>query len=160
METYTAVHVALSLASLVSGFVVLFGFIAGKSLDEWGAFNLITITATSLTGLGFPAHHVAPGHIIGILSLAVIALGVFARYARELSGGWRSIYVISTAGALYLDVFVAIVQAFLKDPGLHALAPTQSEPPFVFAQLTVTLVFVVLTTGATIRFRHSENTLA
>jgi hypothetical protein len=32
--------------------------------------------------------------------------------------------------ALYLNVFVLIVQSFLKIPALHALAPTQVEPPF------------------------------
>jgi hypothetical protein len=55
--------------------------------------------------------------------------------------------------ALYLNVFVAIVQAFRKLPALKALAPTQSEPPFKLTQLVVLVLFVVLTFAAAIRFR-------
>ncbi len=46
--------------------------------------------------------------------------------------------------ALYLNVFVAVAQAFLKVPSLNALAPTGSEPPFVVAQGIVLLIFVAL----------------
>ena len=46
--------------------------------------------------------------------------------------------------SLYLNCFVGVVQAFLKQPFLKPLAPTQSEPPFVIAQAIVLLIFVVL----------------
>lgn len=55
--------------------------------------------------------------------------------------------------ALYLNVFVAIVQAFLKTPALRTLAPTQTEFPFKAAQLTALVVFIALGAAATIRFR-------
>jgi hypothetical protein len=47
--------------------------------------------------------------------------------------------------ALYLNVFVLIVQAFLKVPLLNALAPTQTEPPFLITQVVILALFVVLT---------------
>jgi len=55
--------------------------------------------------------------------------------------------------ALYLNVFVLVVQLFLKVPALQALPPTQKEPPFVIAQLAVLVLFAVLAGLATVRFR-------
>jgi hypothetical protein len=50
---------------------------------------------------------------------------------------------VTAVAALYLNVFVAIVQAFQKLGPLQALAPTQSEPPFLIAQGVVLALFVV-----------------
>ena len=63
------VHVALSLVGIGSGFVVLFGMIAGKRFDGWTALFLTTTVATSVTGFGLPADHFLPSHAIGIISL-------------------------------------------------------------------------------------------
>ncbi len=107
-----------------------------------------------MTGFGFPFHRFLPSHGVGIISLVVLAVAIFARYACNLAGAWRRVFVVCAVGALYLNVFVAIVQAFLKVPALKAMAPTQSEPPFLFAQLIAMAVFVVLAIVAAIRFRH------
>jgi hypothetical protein len=85
----------------------------------------------------------------------VLAIAVLARYIFHLAGSWRAIYVISALVALYLNVFVGVVQAFLKVPALKALAPTQKEPPFLIAQLLVLLLFAGLTILAAKRF-HVE----
>jgi hypothetical protein len=61
--------------------------------------------------------------------------------------------VIGAAVALYLNIFVLVVQLFLKVPALKAIAPMQKEPPFVMAQLAVLVLFFVLAILATIRFR-------
>jgi len=160
MTTFTYIHVALSLLGIASGFVVLFGLIAAKRLDGWTAFFLATTVATSATGFGFPFTHFLPSHAIGIISLLVLAVAIFARYARHLRGAWRPIYVVGAAVALYLNVFVLIFQAFLKVPALKTLAPTQSEPPFLIAQLVVMAIFVVLTVVAAIKFRVEPATRA
>ena len=55
--------------------------------------------------------------------------------------------------SLYLNVFVLVAQTFLKVPAVHALAPTQAEPPFAIAQGVVLLVFIVLTIVAVRRAR-------
>jgi len=149
----TLVHVAISLAGILSGFVVLFGLLTDRRLDGWTAFFLGTTVATSVTGFFFPVHHFMPSHAVGILSLIVLAIAIYARYARHLVGAWRKTYVISAIVALYFNVFVAIVQAFAKVPALKNLAPTQSEPPFKFTQLTVLVVFVALAIISAIRFR-------
>ena len=90
---------------------------------------------------------------VDIISLLVLAVAIYARYARHLAGAWRKIYVIGAVIALYLNVFVLIVQSFQKIPALKAMAPTQTEPPFKFTQLVVLALFVLLTIVAAIRFR-------
>jgi len=150
---YTFVHVLISLVAIGSGFVVAYGLAAGKRLAGWTGLFLATTIATSVTGFGFPAQHVTPGHIVGIISLIVLAVAVAALYRFHLAGKWRSIYVISASMALYLNVFVLIVQSFEKVSFLKELAPTQSEPPFLIAQLTVLALFIVLTIREVKRFR-------
>jgi hypothetical protein len=151
-STFTFLHVLLSLVGIGAGLVVMYGLLTGKRLDGWTAIFLVSTVATSVTGFAFPFEHLLPSHKLGIISLVVLAVAVPARYVFHLSKAWRWIYVASAALALYLNVFVAVVQAFLKVPALKALAPTQKEPPFLVAQLTVLAIFVVLTIMALRRF--------
>jgi len=153
MTTLTFVHVVLSLIGILSGFVVLFGLLTAKRLDGWTALFLTTTVLTSATGFLFPLHKLLPSHIVGIISLVLLAVAILARYALHLAGAWRWIYVVTAVIALYLNVFVLIVQAFLKVPALNDLAPTQSEPPFKITQLVVLALFVVLAIVAAIKFR-------
>jgi len=141
----TLVHVIISLIAIASGFVVLVGLINGKMLESWTATFLFFTVLTSVSGFFLPAAHLMPSHIVGILSLVVLAAAIVARYLYHLRGAWRATYVVSAMVALYLNVFVLGVQLFAKVPLLKALAPTQSEPPFVIAQVTVLALFVVLT---------------
>lgn len=151
--TYTLLHVLVSLVGIGSGFVVLYGLISSKRLDGWTAVFLTTTALTSISGFGFPFEHLLPSHKVGIISLVVLAAAIPARYVFHMEGAWRPVYVIGSALALYFNVFVLVVQSFLKVPALKALAPTQQEPPFLIAQLVVLLAFIWLGTLATKRFR-------
>lgn len=153
---YTLIHVVISLIGIVSGFVALLGMFNAKRLDRWTAVFLVSTAATSLTGFGFPFDHLLPSHKVGILSLLVLAVAVLARYVFHLSGRWRWIYVITAQLALYFNVFVLVVQAFEKVPALKALAPTQSEAPFLIAQLVVLAAFIGLTLAAVTRFHLDQ----
>jgi hypothetical protein len=153
MAILLAAHVVISFVGLGSGFVVLAGLLQGKRLDGWTALFLGSTLLTSLSGFPLPADHLLPSHIVGVISVVVLVLAIVARYPRGLAGPWRRIYVVTALIALYLNVFVAVVQAFLKVPALTALAPTQSEPPFAIAQLVVLALFVALTVVAARRFR-------
>ncbi|HVP42122.1 MAG TPA: hypothetical protein VMS96_01750 [Terriglobales bacterium] len=153
MNALLLIHVALSLAGIGSGIVVLWGLLSGKRLDGWTGLFLATTVATSVTGYGFPFHQLLPSHVVGGISLVVLAIAIFARYSRRLAGPWWAVYVICASLALYLNVFVAVVQAFLKVPALKALAPTQKELPFLAAQSVVLLVFLGFTVLAAKRFR-------
>jgi uncharacterized membrane protein SirB2 len=155
VSTFTLVHVVLSLVGIGSGLLVLYGFLKEKRFDGATAIFLATTVLTSLTGFLFPVEHLLPSHIIGILSLVVLGVAIVGRYACRMAGSWRWIYAVCAVVALYLNVFVAVVQAFLKQPTLHALAPTQKEPPFLIAQLVVMVVFIVLGSLAVSRFRLS-----
>jgi len=122
LETYTFVHVVISLVGIFTGLIVLFGLLAGKRLDGWTKWFLITTVATSVTGFVFPFHGFTPAIALGIMSLIVLAVAIFARYPRQLTGHWRWIYVVSAVIALYFNVFVGIVQAYEKIPALKVLA--------------------------------------
>src|SRR6266480_1652232 len=115
-STFTLVHVMISLVGIVSGFVVVFGLLTGKRLDRWTALFLTTTVLTSVTGFGFPFDQLLPSHKVGIISLVALAIAIVARYALHLTGAWRRTYVISAALALYLNVFVLVVQSFEKAP--------------------------------------------
>ena len=153
LHVYTIIHTLISLVGIFTGTVVLFGLLACKRLDGWTKWFLITTVLTSVTGFFFPFHGFTPAHGVGIISLLVLAIAIFARYPRQLAGAWPWIYVVTAVIALYLNVFVGVVQAFLKVPALHAMAPTQTEPPFKLTQLVVLALFVLLGIVAAIRFR-------
>ena len=129
MDTYTFVHVALSLIGIVAGIIVLLGWLADVRLPGWTVLFLATTVLTSVTGFGFPFSTLLPSHIVGIISLIVLAVALYALYGAHLSGAWRWIYLVTATIALYLNVFVLIVQGFIKIPALNALAPTQAEGP-------------------------------
>jgi hypothetical protein len=151
--TFTLVHVLLSLAGIASGFIVVYGMLTGKRLDGWTAIFLATTVLTSLTGYLFPVEHILPSHIVGAISLVVLAVAIVARYAFHLARAGRWIYVVCAVVALYLNSFVAVVQSFLKVPTLKVLAPTQKEPPFLVAQLALMVLFIVIGIFAVKRFR-------
>ena len=121
--------------------------IANRRLDGWTVFFLTTTVATSMTGFGFPIQGMTPGIAIGSISLAVLAVAIYARYPRHLSGLWCRVYVVGALFAFYLNFVVLIVQSFQKVPALHALAPNQTEPPFVAAQLVSLVAFLILGTS-------------
>lgn len=130
------------------------------SKQEWACWTklfLATTVLTSLTGFFFPFHGFTPAIGTGIISIVVLAAAIYARYARKLAGAWRKVYVIGAVFALYLNVFVLVVQSFLKIPWLKSLAPTQHEPPFMIAQLTVLVAFIVLGILAVARYRNAPD---
>jgi hypothetical protein len=153
MTTFTFIHVLLSLIGIVAGLVAMAGLLTSTWREGWTAVFLAATVATSATGFGFPFTKLLPSHIVGIISLVVLAVALFALYGRHLSGVWRPVYVIAAMIALYLNVFVLIVQSFLKIAPLKALAPTQSELPFVAAQGAALVFFVIATIVAVRKFR-------
>jgi hypothetical protein len=155
LHVYTIIHTLISLVAIFTGFVVVFGMLAGNRLDGWTKWFLVTAVATTITGFFFPFHGFTPAIGLGIISLPFLALTIFARYAKHLAGPWRWIYVIGAVICLYFNLFVAVVQAFEKIPALHAMAPTQTEPPFKLTQLIVLLISALLAIVAVIRF-HPE----
>jgi hypothetical protein len=155
MTGFTLFHVAISLIGIFTGFIAVFGMIAGKRLDGLTAIFLVATALTSITGFLFPFHGVTPGIILGILSLLVLAVAIPARYVKHLEGAWRKTYAITATIALYFNVFVLIAQLFAKVPALHALAPKGNEPPFLVSELVVMALFIVLAVAAAIKF-HPE----
>jgi hypothetical protein len=155
LSTFTTLHVIISLIGIVSGIVVLFGLFGSSRMPGLTALFLLTTILTSATGFLFPFTQLLPSHMVGILSLVLLAIACFALYGMRLSGAWRWIYVVTAMAALYLNVFVLVIQSFLKIGPLHALAPSvpPSEPPFAIVQGIVLVIFIVAIIRAARRFR-------
>src|SRR3954468_19608776 len=156
--TFVLVHVVISLIAIVAGLIVMFGMLGSKSQPGLTAIFLLFTILTSATGFLIPplvSDKLLPSHMIGILSLVLLAIACIALYVMKLSGSWRWIYVVTAMTALYLNVFVLIIQAFLKVGPLHALAPSvpPSEPPFAVLQGIVLIAFVAVTVMAIRKFR-------
>ncbi|MEY2520601.1 MAG: hypothetical protein QOF24_2360 [Verrucomicrobiota bacterium] len=153
LTIYTIIHTLISLIGIFSGLVMLGGWLRGHRLEGWTKLFLITTILTSVTGFGFPFHGFTPAIGVGIISLVVLGIAVYARSSRQLLGAWRWAFVVTAVMALYLNFFVLVVMAFRRVPALHALAPTESEPPFQQTQLVVLVLFILLGIIAVRRFR-------
>ena len=153
ITTFTLIHTLISIVAIAAGLVVVGGLIAGTRLDGWTGLYLVTTALTSITGFGFPFTHLLASHKVGIVSLIVLPVVIFARYRKHLVGTWRGVYVVGTVLVLYLNFFVLMVQLFRRVPALIVAAPTQKEAPFVVAQLLVLALFVWLGVAGFRRFR-------
>jgi hypothetical protein len=142
VSTFALFHVLLSLVGIGAGFVSLLGMLKGKRIEGWTALFLATTVLTTVTGFLFPRDHVLPSHVVGVVSLVVLVIALAALYGFRLAGPWRRTYIATAVTALYLNVFVGVVQAFQKLPLLQSLAPTQSESPFLVVQALVLVAFV------------------
>jgi hypothetical protein len=157
-STFTTIHVIISLIGIFSGVVVVLGWLGGKQSAGWAALFLLTTVLTSVTGFFFHSASFGPPQVVGVISLVVLAAAILALYVFHLAGFWRWVYIIGATMALYLNAFVGVVQAFQKLPLLEPLAPTQSEPPFLIAQIVVLAIFVVLGFLALKRFHPHAST--
>jgi hypothetical protein len=158
LSTFVTVHVIISLIGIVAGIIVMFGLLGSNRMPGLTAIFLLFTILTSATGFLIPplvSEKLLPSHIVGALSLVLLAIACVALYGMKLSGAWRWIYAVTALLSLYLNVFVLIIQGFLKVPALHALAP--GEPPggpvFAVVQLIVLVFFVIVIIGAVRRFR-------
>ena len=158
LSTFVTVHVIISLIGIAAGIIVMFGLLGSNRLPGLTAIFLLFTILTSATGFLIPpllTETLLPSHMIGILSLVLLAIACIALYGMKLSGAWRWIYVVTAILSLYLNIFVLIIQSFLKVPALHALAPSvpPSEPPFAIVQGIVLVFFVIVIIGAVRRYR-------
>jgi hypothetical protein len=158
LSTFVLVHVIISLVGIGAGFIVMFGMLGSRRMPGLTAIFLLLTILTSATGFLIPpllTDKLLPSHIIGALSLVLLAIACFALYGQKLAGSWRWIYVVTALLALYFNSFVLVIQSFLKIAPLHALAP--GEPPggpvFAIVQGIVLVFFIIMIIGAVRRFR-------
>jgi hypothetical protein len=155
LSAFTTLHVVISLIAIVVGLIVMFGMLGPYHPGGLtGIFLLFTIL-TSVTGFMFPFNGVTPGILIGILSCVLLAIACLALYAMKVAGPWRWIYAVTALASLYLNVFVLVIQSFLKISPLHEIAPGNppSGPAFAVVQGIVLLFFVVMIIAAVRRFK-------
>jgi hypothetical protein len=155
LSTFTTVHVIISLIAIVSGIIVMFGLLGSNRTPGMTAIFLLFTILTSATGFLFPFEKLLPSHMVGILSLVLLAIACIALYVMKLSGPWRWIYAVTALLSLYFNIFVLVIQGFLKIPALSALAPGNppSGPVFAVIQGIVLVFFILVIIGAIRRFR-------
>src|ERR1700732_1988549 len=155
LSTFTLLHVVISLIAIVAGIIVMFGMLGSNKMPGLTAIFLLFTILTSATVFLFPFEKLLPSHVIGILSLVLLVIACFALYVMKLSGAWRWIYAVTALLSLYFNVFVLVIQSFLKVPALAAVAPGNppSGPVFGVVQGIVLVFFILMIIGAIRRFR-------
>ncbi len=153
LSTFTLLHVIISLIAIAAGYVVVCEFLNSKRLGFWNTLFLATTVLTTVTGFMFPNLTLTPAVITGIISTVILLIALYAFYARHMSGKWRATYIVTAMIALWLNSFVLVVQTFQKVGFVKALAPTQSEPPFLIAQVALLILVIVLGFLAVRRYR-------
>lgn len=153
LATFTMVHVIISLVAIAAGYVVVCQFLNSRPLGIWNSTFISTTVLTTVTGFLFPNLTLTPAVITGIISSIVLAIDLYAFYGKRMNGKWRAIYVVTAIIALWFNSFVLVVQTFQKIAFFKALAPTQSEPPFLIAQVALLALIVVLGFLSVRRFR-------
>lgn len=157
VPAFTLFHVIISLIGIGSGVAVLLAMAGNNRLEGWTALFLLTTALTSITGFFFHSTAFGPPHVFGVVTLVVMVPVLLGRYTFGLRGWWRLIYIVGAVFVLWLNAVVAVIQFFQKADALRALAPTQTEPPFVATQVVVLAVLVVLTVIALVRFQRRPN---
>ena len=157
MSVLTTIHVALSLIGIATGFLVIFQMIGGKKLGGLNAIFLLTTILTSVTGFFFPIAKLTPGLILGTISLPVLAIAVYALYAKKLAGAWRTTYVVTAVLAQFFDVLVLVAQSFQKIPALHAHAPTDDAAIVKICQLGALVLCILLGIFAAKNFKTAAS---
>src|SRR5260221_3141662 len=155
LSTFTLLHVVISLIAIVAGIIVMFGMLGSNKMPGLTAIFLLFTILTSATGFLFPFEKLLPSHMVGILSLVLLVFACFALYVMRLSGAWRWIYAVTALLSLYFNVFVLVIQSFLKVPPLAAVAPGNppSGPVFGVVQGIVLVFFILMIIGAWRRFK-------
>jgi len=156
VETFTFLHVVISMVGIMTGFVVVGLMLQSAPIAGWNAFFLISTIVTSVSGYFFPIKGLTPAHVVGAISLITLAVALYAIYGQKLAGRWRAVYVGAAIFALYLNVFVGVVQSFQKFAYLNKFAPTGSEPTFAVTQLLVLILFVIAGVAVVRRYRPAS----
>jgi len=149
---FTYLHVFLSVVGLGAGVFVVIGFFSSKKFSILTSTFIVSTFLTSLSGFLFPFHGVSPGIVLGVLSIIVLFVAIYALYARKMAGVWRTTYVISACVALYFNFFVLVAQAFDKVRVLHSIAPSQTSPGFAISEVAVLVLFILITIRSVQKF--------
>ena len=154
-ETFVLLHTLISIIAIVTGLIALVAMMRDEPPNWMTHVFLATTALTTITGFMFPITAFTPALGTGIVSTVLLIPAFAGLYAFHLAGAWRWIYVTTAVAALWLNCFVLVVQSFQKSPELFALAPTQSEPPFLIAQAALLAAFVWAGWRAVQRFHPS-----
>jgi tetratricopeptide (TPR) repeat protein len=138
---FTTLHETIGVIAILSGFVVVIGMFGTRRMSLVTALFFASAILTSVSGFMFHGLSADRPYWAGVAALAALAVALLARQVGRLTGHWRWIYVIAVVVALYLDVYVAVMQSIFKVAPVLLLMWRQSE---VVIHLAVIALFLVL----------------
>jgi hypothetical protein len=144
LAAFTQLHTIISLIAIVAGLIAMVAYARGSWLGSIMHIFVWTTVVTTVTGFLFPFNGFTPAIGTGIVSSVVLVVLLLALYQSKLQGRARTVFAVTATVSLYLNLFVLVVQSFLKIPALHALAPLGKEPPFAAAQGLVLIASIAL----------------
>lgn len=144
LAAFTELHVIISLIGIAAGLIFFSALAGGRWLSLMNGLFLVFTILTSVTGFLFPPKPIGPAFIFGVVSLAVLAVALYALYGGKLAGGWRRVYLATALFAQWLNMVVLVVQSYQKIPALHALALLGNEPVVPATQGVVVIVVLYL----------------
>jgi hypothetical protein len=128
--------VAVSLFAIAAGLIAVPNLAQGRYHHQWVVTFLALTFLTAASGFPLPPFGLDPPRIVGVITIAAVALAAIGLFIFKLTGPWRVIFIIGSVSGLYLNVFVAIVQSFQKITLLQAIAPGPDSPIFIMTQIT------------------------
>lgn len=148
------VHTGFSVLALILGLLVVATFVAKRHGGILVTPFLLMTLASNVTTLPFFSRDFGIAQKFTILGLILVTVAILARYVFKSGGFWRRMEVVALVLSTWLQVFFTINEAFIRVPSLKVLAPTLSEPPFRFSQLTALAAFVLLALLSAVRQRN------
>jgi len=152
MGTLRFVYTVCDLLAIGAGTKVLFGLLTGELIEKWAVLFLRCTLAASVIGLFFPLDDFVLVQRRSMLTVYVSGVAILAWRKFHLSGVWHSIFALTITTVLYLNVVVAIDQAFEQMLRFTRLAPAQFELTSGATQCVVMVVFAVIGIVAVKRF--------
>ena len=80
LAAFTLLHVIISLIGIVAGLIAVSGWLKSDPSRTPTAVFLVATILTSATGFLFPFTKLLPSHVVGIISLVLLAIATFALY--------------------------------------------------------------------------------
>jgi uncharacterized membrane protein len=129
LSTLGAIHTAISLVALASGFVVLIRDREISPKTRLGQTYLVATLITALTALGIFRHGgFGPPHVLAILTLVALAVGAAASYSGLFGGASRYVQAVCFSSTFLFHLIPGFTETLTRLPAGAPIAASQDAP--------------------------------
>lgn len=143
------IHTFIAIIAVVAGIssVIRCGRITPSRTS--GKVYIVMTVLTCLTGFAIFEHGgFGPPHVLGVITLAVLALAGWARLRRSFLNGWMYVETLSYSLTLFFHAIPGAAETLTRLPVADPLATSQEDPLVVSVTACAFLVFLA---GATLQ---------